>query len=183
MPSRIVSMGRKASGGPSTFESDLHLTQPSQREVCSREDFLVLSVLVALCRATALADQEADAFARRVYAVTNAGDLAGYEQLMPPQCHVGAVTSHSFELRSNLLNRLSPGASVEAMPLADYESMMRKRGGPSRPLVYKVPPSHVVVVLGALRGVANGDHVQLNPIVHLAEGWKLLDGDCVSSGP
>jgi hypothetical protein len=141
-------------------------------------------VVVALCLATALvgADQEADAFARRVYAITKAGDFASYEKLMEPVCHAGAVTSHSFELRSDILNKLSQGASVEAMTLADYEAMMRKRGAPPSPLVYKVPPSHVVVVHGTLVGVAGGDHVQLNPIVHSAGGWTLLDGDCVSSG-
>jgi hypothetical protein len=56
----------------------------------------MLSVLVSVCRATALADQGADAFARRVYAVTKARDLAGYEQLMDPD-----VTSARSPLRAS----------------------------------------------------------------------------------
>jgi hypothetical protein len=149
----------------------------------ARQKLLTLSMVVALCRAAAFAgaDPDADAFARRVYAITKAGNFAGYEKLMEPRCHSSAVTSQGFDLRANILNKLSQGASVEAMTIADYEALMRKRGAPPSPLVYKVPPSHVVVVHGTLPGVAGGDHVQLNPIVRSAEGWKLLDGDCVSS--
>jgi hypothetical protein len=58
-----------------------------------------------------------DAFARRVYAITKARDFAGYEKLMEPLCHSSAVTSRSFELRANILSKLSQDASVEAMIL------------------------------------------------------------------
>jgi hypothetical protein len=140
------------------------------------------------------ADRDANVFAQKVYAITKTGDYHAYVLLMHPRCHASSTTPKnsfapfgqpSFELRSDLLNRLvlAPGAEPEAMPFADYQVMMKKRGAPPSNINYKVPPSHIVIVRGTLPGVAGGDHVALNPIVKSDGIWRILDGDCLSAIP
>lgn len=101
---------------------------------------------------------------------------------MHPRCHIRLATAQNFELRFDLVKKLvpAPGAKPEAMSIADYQAMMRKRGAPPSNINYTVPPSHIVIVRGTLPGVAGGDHVALNPIVKSDGIWKVLDGDCLS---
>ena len=69
----------------------------------------------------------------------------------------------NFELRSDLLHKLelTPRSKLEAMPFADYQVMIQKRGAPPDLFTYRVQPSHVVIVRGTVAGVAGGDHVAL----------------------
>jgi len=145
------------------------------------------------CRSIALAfllfgtasagEPDANTFAQKVYSVTRAGNYQEYQNLMHPSCHARTVTPENFALRSDLLNKLAPGAKIEAMPLADYQAMMQKRGAPPSNINYKVEPSHIVIVRGTLPGVKGGDHVALNPIVKSGGAWTILDGDCLSTRP
>lgn len=146
-----------------------------------REEILRIPMaLIALLATAFAAEPDGSAFANRVYAVTKARDYPAYTQLMDSRCHVHPFTERSFDLRGDLLNKLAPGAPVEAMPFADYREMMQKRGAPPDRIVYTVQPSHIVIVRGTVPGVVGGDHVALNPIVKTGGEWKLLDGDCLA---
>jgi hypothetical protein len=126
--------------------------------------------------------QDATSFAQRVFDVTKSGDFKGYQSLMHRNCHLRPLTSKSFELRSDILRKLKPGAKIEAVTLADYRAELERRGAPPDRSVFSVQPSHIVVVRGSIAGVSGGDHVTLNPIVNSGGVWKLLDGDCVETG-
>jgi hypothetical protein len=142
-----------------------------------------IAVALLLLGTASAAEPDANTFAHKVYAVTKAGNYQAYEQLMHPRCHAIATTQKSFELRSDLLNKLAPGAKIEAMLIADYQAMMQKRGAPPNSSNYSVQPSHIVIVRGTLPGVEGGDHIALNPIVNSDGTWTLLDGDCLSATP
>jgi hypothetical protein len=141
------------------------------------------SIALLLFGTASAGDPDAHTFAQRVYSVTKAGNYREYQQLMHPSCHAGTLTPKTFALRSDLLNKLAPGAKIEAMPIADYQAMMHKRGAPPNAIHYAVEPSHIVIVRGTLPGVEGGDHVALNPIVKSGAAWALLDGDCMSATP
>jgi hypothetical protein len=142
-----------------------------------------IAVALLLLGTASAAEPDDNTFAHKVYAVTKAGNYQAYEQLMHPRCLARATTQKNFELRSDLLNKLAPGAKIEAMLIADYQAMMQKRGAPPNSSKYSVQPSHIAIVRGTLPGVEGGDHVALNPIVNSDGTWTLLDGDCVSATP
>jgi len=129
------------------------------------------------------ADSGAEAFAKKIYEVTKSGNYSAYEALFDARCHPRSFTSKSFELRSDVLKKLNPGVTVEAMPLADYQAMMKQKGAGPDLRVYVVQPSHIVIVHGTVPGVAGGDRVELGPIFRSKDDWTLLEGDCLSNGP
>jgi hypothetical protein len=147
------------------------------------EAFRSIALVLLLFGTASAGEPDAHTFAQKVYTVTKAGNYREYKQLMHPSCHAGALTPKSFALRSDLLNKLAPGAKSEAMLIAEYQAMMQKRGAPPNAIHYAVEPSHIVIVRGTLPGVAGGDHVALNPIVKAGAAWTLLDGDCLSATP
>jgi hypothetical protein len=127
--------------------------------------------------------QDAISFAQRVFDVTKSGDFQGYQSLMHRNCHLRPFTKKSFELRSDILRKLKPGAKIEVVTIADFRAELERRGAPPDHSVFSVEPSHIVVVRGSVAGVSGGDHVSLNPIVNSDGIWKLLDGDCIGTGP
>lgn len=127
------------------------------------------------------ADSDAAQFARRVFEITKSGDFTAYRQLIDPRCHPGPAMAESFKLRSDLVNKLA-GIQVEAMPLPAYQEMLKRKGAPPGLVKYKFEPAFIVIVHGILAGVSGGDRVELNPFVSSGDDWRILEGDCLSSG-
>ncbi len=141
----------------------------------------ILAALLFFSILARAADSGPDKLAKKLFAVTKTGSYAAYQRLFYPTCHARPFTSRSFELRSDLLRKMNPGARVEAMPLAAYQTMRKRKGAPPDRTTYAVPPSYIVIVRGSVPGVVGGDWVELGPITNSKHGWKLLEGDCLSN--
>jgi hypothetical protein len=167
----------------------LHTLSRNQKEVMigrSRSAALrraLGSFAVVLIVVSCVYAQNAQSFAQRVFDVTKSGDFKAYQSLMHGNCNVRPFTKNSFELRSDILRKLKPGAKIEVVALADYRAELEKRGAPPDRSVFSAQPSHMVIVRGSVAGVSGGDHVTLNPILNSGGVWKLLDGDCIGTSP
>jgi hypothetical protein len=141
---------------------------------------MCVAAVAALVVVAPLSAQDAGAFARRVYEVTRTRQFAEYQQLTDPRCQATAASHPAFDMRGDILNRMS-SAAVEAMPIGAYRAMMQRRGAAPPVAVYRVEPSHVVVVHGTIPGLAGADYVALNPIADVNGTWTMLDGDCLAA--
>ena len=121
-----------------------------------------------------------DDFASGVYQIALKGDLKAYSILLHPDCILKEFSKGSFQMRSNLLKKQNPGAKIEAISISKHRQLKIKSGHPFEE-IYKVEPSHYVIVWPLESLPSKAARIDLNPILKTKAGWKILDGSCVSS--
>lgn len=138
-------------------------------------------VLLLLCFiSTDLWAEEAQEFSIRVYETILKKDFKTYTNLLHPNCSLKDFSKKTFEMRSDLLKNLNPGAKTEVISLVDYQRL-QIRNGNSTKYTYSVEPSHYIIVWPLESLPSRGARIDLNPIVKEKDGWKIIDGSCISA--
>ncbi len=124
--------------------------------------------------------EEAQEFSLRVYETILKKDFKAYSNLLHPNCSLNDSSEKAFGLRSDLLKKHKLGAKNEVMSFLDYQKLRIKNGNPFK-YTYLVEPSHYIIVWPLESMPSPGARIDLNPIVKAKEGWKIIDGSCITA--